>query len=338
MAQIWHLAARPDGNLTTGIFALSAQPDPALDESMVRVENHWLSVDPYMRGMLDENGSYMPALPVGSPVHGGAIGRVVESRAVALPVGTMVLHNQGWRDLSTLAATDCTALPQDGAPIRRHLGHLGMPGKTAYFGLLVAAEAREGDIVFISSAGGAVGTAALQIAKIKNMTVIASCGGAEKCAALKALGADAVIDYKSPGDISGKLRQAAPDGISVYFDNVGGDHFEAAIDSARVGARFALCGMVSGYGERMRLCIDDPMRLVMKRLRLRGFAAPDFNDRHAEFYGDMLRWTLSGELKSPETVHEGLEAVPTAFVSLFSGGNLGKMLVRLAPAGPGDAA
>ncbi|WP_174273940.1 MDR family NADP-dependent oxidoreductase [Sphingomonas bacterium] len=332
MARIWHLRAQPGNRLDPAIFSLDDVPDRALAPGEVRVANSWLSVDPFMRGMLDEVGGYMPALPLGSPMHGGAVGEVIESRADDWPVGRRLFHNLGWRDISIVPEQRCEAIPATAAPIQRYLGHLGMPGQTAYFGLLDAASAVPGDVLFVSAAAGAVGSAVVQIARIKGMTVIASAAGEDKCAALRSWGADATIDRTAPGTMREKLRGAldavGAEGITAYFDNVGGDHLNAAIECAMPFARIALCGMLGGYGLGDRLELDQPMRLVIKRLRLRGFAAPDYDDRWAEFHDDMLRWTLSGELHSAETVHDGIESVARAFCGLFAGANLGKMLVR----------
>jgi len=333
MARAWHLRERPAEHLDPAIFSLDDLPDAPLEVGEVRVANRWLSVDPFMRGMLDDVGGYMPALPLGSEMHGGAVGEVIESRADDWPVKRKVFHNKGWRDVSVVSSLECEAIPDTSAPLERYLGHLGMPGQTAYFGLLDAAAALPGDVLFVSAAAGAVGSAVVQIARIKGMTVIGSTSGADKCAALREWGADATIDRSAPGSMREKLAAALDEidqpGITIYFDNVGGDHLDAAIEHALIGARFALCGMVGGYGRGDQLVLNRPMRLVMKRLRLRGFAAPDYDHRWDEFHDDMLRWTLSGELLSAETVLDGLEAVPTAFVGLFNGKNLGKMLVSL---------
>jgi NADPH-dependent curcumin reductase CurA len=327
MARIWHLIARPGPRLDASIFALEDHPEPPLADGEVRVANRWLSVDPYMRGVLDDGGGYMPLMPLGAAMNGGAVGEVIESRSDSLSPGSWVLHDLGWRDTATLPAAACWPIPKNDAPIQRYLGHLGMPGQTAYFGLFDAAAAVPGDVLFVSAGAGAVGSAVVQIARINGMTVIASTSGAEKCEALRRWGATA-IDRSAPGTMREKLAAAAPDGITAYFDNVGGDHLDAAIESARPGARLALCGMIGGYGEDT-LVLPKPMRIVIKSLRLRGFTSFEYNDRWEEFHRDMLRWTLSGELDSAETVHEGIASVPAAFLELFSGGNRGKMLIRL---------
>ncbi len=329
MATVWHLRARPGASIEPSCFSLDRIENKALAEGEVRVANSWLSVDPFMRGMVNTEGGYMPPLKLGSEMYGGAVGEVIESRANHFPVGCKVFHMRGWRDESVVLAKLCQIIPATAVPIQRYLGHLGMPGQTGYFGLLDAAAAVPGDILFVSAAAGAVGSAVVQIARIKGMTVIASAAGADKCAALRDWGAHLTIDRLAPGTMREKLAQAAPDGITAYFDNVGGDHLDAAIESARDNARFALCGMVGSYGVGDRLELPQPMRLVMKRLRIRGFIAPDYTARHQEFHSDMLGWTLSGELKSSETVHYGLEAMPIAFANLFNGNSLGKMLVKL---------
>ena len=329
MAKVWHTARRPSGELQDADFELRESPDQPLAEGEVRVRNLWLSVDPYVRGLLDDEGSYMPTMPLGSEVPGGAVGEVIESRAAALPSGTIVLHDAGWRDSAVLPAAQCRPIGNSALPPQLYLGHLGMPGQTAYFGLLDVLEPCPGEVLFVSAAAGAVGTAVVQIAKIKGMQVIASAGGSQKCALLKELGADSVIDRKAPGTMREKLAAAAPDGIDCYFDNVGGDHLDAAIESARIGARISLCGMVSGYGHGGMLQLPDPMRLVVRQIRLRGFVAPQFDDRKSEFESDMLAWVEAGRLRSPETVLDGLQAMPEGLRSVLRGGNVGKLLIRL---------
>jgi NADPH-dependent curcumin reductase CurA len=199
---------------------------------------------------------------------------------------------------------------------------------TAYFGLLDAAHAKEGDVVFVSAAAGAVGSVAVQIAKAKGMTVIGSAGGTKKCEFVSSLGADQVIDYRS-GPILKSLAATAPDGIDVYFDNVGGDHLDAALALARNNARFAICGMIEGYnsGEPTRLRFA--MRIISARIALKGFIVFDYFPRIAEFYRDMGPWVLNGIVKARETIVDGLEQTPDAFLGLFRGENTGKMLVRL---------
>ncbi len=242
----WHLASRPQGLPTMANFELKDSPLPALQDGWVKVHNSWLSVDPYMRGRMNDVKSYTPPFQIGEPMQGGAIGTVVESRSPAFQESDQVLHMLGWREEAAGPAEAFNKLPPMGIEPYHFLGNLGLTGGTAYFGLLRVAAAKEGDIVFVSAAAGAVGSAVVQIAKAKGMTVIGSAGGADKCAWVKELGADATIDYKA-GPVLDQLREAAPKGIDVYFDNVGGDHLDAALAVARQNARFAICGMIEEY-------------------------------------------------------------------------------------------
>ena len=250
MARAWHLVNRPSGLPTDDDFALRDVELPPLADGMLRVRNLWLSVDPYMRGRMNDVKSYVPAFELGEPMEGGAIGEVVESKAEGFGPGDLVLHMAGWRDEAVIPARGVNKLPQLGAPPERFLGVLGVTGATAYFGLLDVASAKEGDVIFVSAAAGAVGSVVVQIAKAKGMTVIGSAGGPEKCEFVRSLGADEVIDYKS-GPVLKSLAAAAQavgaGGIDVYFDNVGGDHLDAAFALARNNARFAICGMIEYY-------------------------------------------------------------------------------------------
>jgi len=328
MPRAWHLKSRPSGMPTPDNFELKEVALPPLGDGQVRLRNRWLSVDPYMRGRMNDVKSYIPPFEVGAPLEGGAIGEVVESTAEGLAPGDLVLHMAGWRDEAVLPARAVSKLPELGAEPEQFLGMLGTTGATAYFGLFDVAEAKEGDVVFVSASAGAVGSAVVQIAKAKGMRVIGSAGGAEKCEFVRALGADAVIDYRA-GPILKSLAAAAPDGIDVYFDNVGGDHLDAALAVARNYARFAICGMIGGYNKGEPTSLRFIMRIVAARIQLKGFIVFDFQSRMGEFYRDMGQWLASGQVKSRETVVDGLEQTPQAFLGLFSGANTGKMLVRL---------
>jgi NADPH-dependent curcumin reductase CurA len=234
----------------------------------------------------------------------------------------------GWRDEAVVPARIAQKLPDLGAPPELFLGILGVTGMTAYFGLLDAASAKAGDVVFVSAAAGAVGSAVVQIAKAKRMTVIGSAGGAEKCEFVRSIGADQVIDYKA-GSILKGLAAAAPDGIDVYFDNVGGDHLDAAFAVARNNARFAICGMIEGYNAKEPMSFRFIPRIIAARIQLKGFIIFDYFPRISEFFGEMAPWVANGTVKSRETVVEGLENMPGAFLGLFKGENVGKMLVKL---------
>jgi hypothetical protein len=281
-----------------------------------------------MRGRMNDAKSYVPPFEVGAPMQGGAIGTVVESRSPDLAVGDTVFHMMGWREQSVGEAKHFTKVPAMGIPDEQWLGNLGLTGGTAYFGLLRVAEAREGDIVFVSAAAGAVGSAVVQLAKAKGMTVIGSAGGADKCEFVRSLGADHVVDYKAQPVLKG-LAAAAPEGIDVYFDNVGGDHLDAAFALAKMRARFAICGMIEGYNKAEPASFRFIMRVIAMRIRMQGFIVFDFQSRMDEFYREMGQLIAAGKLKSQETVVQGLEKMPDAFRGLFSGDNLGKMLVRL---------
>jgi len=333
MARAWCLKARPTGMPTADNFELKDLPSASLNDGEIRVRNSWLSVDPYMRGRMNDVKSYVPPFQIGEPMSGGAVGTVIESRAEGYAVGDSVMHMLGWRDEAVVDIANggpmgANKLPATGLPIQTFLHNLGLTGGTAYFGLLNTAEAKEGDIVFVSAAGGAVGSAVVQIAKAKGMTVIGSAGGADKCAWVKDLGADDCIDYKD-GPVLPQLAKAAPKGIDVYFDNVGGDHLDAAYALARQDARFAICGMIDAYNDGKPLELRFFIRSIPMRIRTQGFIFTDYAKHMGEFLAEAGTLIAAGKLKARETVFEGLERAREAFLGLFSGANTGKMLVRL---------
>jgi NADPH-dependent curcumin reductase CurA len=329
MARAWSLKSRPQGLPTQANFELIDLPQQPLAEGEVRVANRWLSVDPYMRGRMNDAKSYAAPFELGQPMHGGAVGEVIESRADGFASGDWVQHMDGWRDEAVLAANDVQKLPPLDVPPQAFLGQLGMPGITAYFGLLTVAEAKEGEVVFVSAAAGAVGSTVVQIAKARGMTVIGSAGGKDKCDWVRSLGADHVIDYKSGEPVLKQLAAAAPAGIDVYFDNVGGEHLDAALATMRMHARFAICGMIDVYNSTEPTQLRYLFRLIAVRARVQGFLVSDYLTRVGEFYRDMGALLVAGKLKREETVVEGLEAMPDAFLGLFSGQNTGKMLVKV---------
>jgi NADPH-dependent curcumin reductase CurA len=328
MARAWYLKSRPSGTPTPENFELKEFELPPLGDGHVHIRNLWLSVDPYMRGRMNDVKSYVPPFQLGEPMDGGAIGEVIESKAEGLKAGDLVQHMAGWRDEAVVPARTAQKLPDIGAPPEQFLGVLGVTGITAYFGLLDAAKAREGDIVFVSAAAGAVGSVVVQVAKAKGMTVIGSAGGASKCEFVRSLGADQVIDYKA-GSILKSLAAAAPDGIDVYFDNVGGDHLDAAFAVARNNARFSICGMIEAYNQREPMAFRYIQRIIAARITLKGFIVFDYFPRMAEFYAEMAPWVADGTVKARETVVEGLDHTVDAFLGLFRGENTGKMLVKL---------
>jgi len=328
MARAWHLKSRPDGMPTADNFELKESDLPPVGDGMIRVRNRWLSVDPYMRGRMNDVKSYVPPFQLGQPLEGGAVGEVVESKAQGFSAGDLVLHMGGWRDEAVVPAQAVRKLPDLGAEPQQFLGVLGTTGATAYFGLVDAASAKEGDIVFVSAAAGAVGSVVVQLAKAKGMTVIGSAGGADKCDYVRSLGADQVVDYRARPIVK-SLSAAAPQGIDVYFDNVGGSHLDAALAVARNRARFAICGMIEGYNQREPTSLRYLMRIIAARIRLQGFLVFDYQPRMDEFYREMAPLLKSGAVKSRETIVDRLEQAPAAFLGLFRGENVGKMLVRL---------
>lgn len=328
MARAWHLKSRPSGMPTEDNFELKEIALPPLGESMVRIRNRWLSVDPYMRGRMNDVKSYVPPFQVGEPMEGGAIGEVIESKAEGFEPGDLVQHMAGWRDEAVVQARAVNKLPALGVPPEQFLGVLGITGATAYFGLLDVAQAKAGDIVFVSAAAGAVGSVVVQIANAKGMTVIGSAGGSEKCDYVRSLGADHAVDYRAQPILKG-LSAVAPDGIDVYFDNVGGDHLDAALALARTHARFAICGMIESYNAKEPASLRFVQRIIAARIMLKGFLVFDYFPRMGEFYAAMGPWVADGTVKARETVVDGLENMPEAFLGLFKGENTGKMLVKL---------
>ncbi len=322
------LASRPVGEPTPENFHLAEVdvPDPGPGEILVR--NTFMSVDPYMRGRMNDVKSYVPPFALDEPMQGGAVGEVVASNDDELAVGDTVVHMSGWREYAVLHGKGVKKIPADLASA--YLGVLGMPGLTAYVGLLDVAELRDDDIVFVSGAAGAVGSLAGQIAKLRGHTVIGSAGGPEKVAhVVDDLGFDAAIDYRK-GDLPGQLRDAAPKGIDGYCDNGGGDRLEAAIGHMRLHGRIALCGLISMYN-----ATEPPpgprnmMQVVGRRITIRGFIVTDHAARAADFERDVSAWVRNGDLVVRETVVEGIERAPEAFLGLLRGANTGKMLVKL---------
>ncbi|WP_322747055.1 MULTISPECIES: NADP-dependent oxidoreductase [unclassified Frankia] len=334
------LARRPGpGGPTLDDFALCERPVPALGAGQLLVRNAFMSVDPSMRGRLEETEKhYTTNFAVGEPLDGSAVGRVLESRAPGIEEGAWVRHRLGWRDVAVLDATPgdpaaFAVVDADRAAPSTWLGVLGQTGFTAYTGLLRAGELAKGDTVFVSAAGGAVGSAVGQIARLLGAArVIGSAGGAAKCGLLTTeLGFDAAVDYRAEPVATG-LRRAAPDGIDLYFDNVGGDHLVAALDALRVGGRVALCGMISQFtSQNPRPSIDHLIQAVLRRVTLRGFIVRDHEDLRAEFTDRVSGWLRTGDLVSRQTVVDGLDNAVTAFLGMLRGDNVGKMLVRLDP-------
>ncbi|WP_433243746.1 NADP-dependent oxidoreductase [Streptosporangium sp. CA-135522] len=327
------LASRPSGWPTEENFTMGRVELPVPGEGQVLVRNLYMSVDPYMRGRMNDVESYVPPFELGRPLDGAAVGEVVESRTRHLAPGDLVLHGYGWREYALVGADQARRIEEiPGVPISAYLGVLGMPGLTAYVGLLDVAAFQEGDAVFVSGAAGAVGSLAGQIARLKGASrVVGSAGSQEKIAYLTGkLGFDAAFNYKA-APVRRQLAQVAPDGIDVYFDNVGGDHLEAALDVFRTYGRAAICGAISVYNAAGPVPGPSNLPLVIgKRLTLRGFIVTDHLDRMAGMIDEVGAWLRDGEITFEETVVDGLENAPTAFIDMLRGANTGKMIVRLA--------
>jgi NADPH-dependent curcumin reductase CurA len=342
-----HLKQRPLGMPSESTFEIVKVnvPDPKDGEFLVH--NIWMSVDPYMRGRMREAKSYIPSFQLGQPLEGGCVGRIVKSKNNQFHVGEYILGNFGWREYwISNGSNDVMKIDPKMAPIQWHLGILGMTGLTAYVGLLKIAEVLNdnrgnNNTMFVSAASGAVGSVACQIAKIKGYRVIGSVGSQEKVNwLLDKAGIDYAFNYKEIGgggvreenNISSELRKSCPDGIDIYFDNVGGKHLEAAIDNMKVFGRIVLCGMISQYN--LSSLPTGPSNLflaITNRLKLQGFIVRDHYNMLKEFYADMSKWISEGKIKWNETVFEGLENAPKAFLALFKGENTGKMLVKIGP-------
>ncbi len=328
-----HLASRPQGMPKAENFTLASVElaDPGAGELLVR--NLWMSVDPYMRGRMIDRKSYVPPFQIGKVLEGHAVGKVVQSGNPDFAEGDLVLSMNGWREYFISDGKGLQKLETFGLPEQAFLGVAGMPGLTAYAGLLRILEPKEGETIFVSGAAGAVGSLVCQIAKIKGCRVIGSAGSKEKGDWLKSLGVDEVINYKDHPDqrsLMAALHAAAPKGIDMYFENVGGDHLVAALDAMRDFGRIAVCGMISGYND------TEPkpgpwnlFNIIGKRLRVQGFIVSDHQDMLGDFVRDLATWVPEGKVQWQETIEEGIENAPAAFLKLFSGGNTGKMLVKL---------
>jgi NADPH-dependent curcumin reductase CurA len=327
----WRLLSRPVGWPKPEDFELAEaeirQPGPG----QVLVRNAYLSVDPYMRGRMSAAKSYVAPFELGKAMQGGAVGEVVASEAEGISAGDHVLHFGGWREYATIDAQQAVKVDPEAAPLSTYLGVLGMTGLTAYAGLLRTAAFKEGDSVFVSGAAGAVGSQVGQLAKLKGASrVIGSAGSDDKVKLLvEEYGFDAAFNYKD-GSVSEQLREAAPDGIDVYFDNVGGDHLEAAIGQLNRDGRIAVCGMISVYNNTEPAPGPRNLaRLIQTRGRIQGFLVGDHYDLQSQFVQEVGPWVASGALKYRETVVEGIENNLEAFLGVLRGDNTGKMIVKL---------
>ena len=322
------LASRPNGLPTAANFTLARTELEWLQDQQVLVRNLFMSVDPYMRGRMNDGKSYVPPFELGKVLDGGAVGEVIESRAKEFEPGDAVTSNFGWREYFIASPKELHLVSREVQPLSAYLGTLGMPGLTAWVGLNLV-EVKAGDVIFISGAAGAVGNVAGQLAKLRGCRVIGSTGSAEKVMFLRyECGFDVAFDYKI-GPVVDQLKVEAPDGIDVYFDNVGGETLEAALSTLRVHGRIIACGGISGYNaEQPRPGPANLFNITTKRLTMKGFIVRDWLDQQGEFEKEVGGYFKAGTLKHTETVVNGIDQAVDAFIGLFQGQNTGKMVVK----------
>jgi NADPH-dependent curcumin reductase CurA len=324
------LASRPEGEPVPENFELAEVPIPEPGEGEILVRNEYLSVDPYMRGRMRDVKSYMPPFQIGEVMTGGAVGQVVASNGGKFEEGSWVQGLQGWREHYVSDGEGLFPVDPDMAPVSTSLGVLGMTGLTAYAGLTRIGKAQEGETLFVSAAAGAVGSAVGQMARLKGLRAVGSAGSPEKVEWLTGeLGFDAAFNYRD-GDLGSQLRERCPKGIDIYFDNVGGDHLDAALARMRRFGRIAICGAVSQYNDEGRQPgPENFLSVIPNRLTITGFLVIDHFDLLKEFVAEVGPWVASGELKYRETIVDGIENMPGAFIGLLAGENIGKMLVKV---------
>ena len=325
------LKSRPVGLPTTDNFEVAETAVPTPGAGQVLVRNAYISVDPYMRGRMVDRKSYVPPFQIGEALTGHAVGQVVASNSPDVKVGDHVQSMNGWREWYVADAAHVQKFAPS-VPLQTYLGTFGMPGMTAYAGLLRVGALKDGERVFVSAASGAVGTVVCQIAKAKGCYVVGSVGSDEKAAYLKSLGVDATINYKTCGDLNAAVGAAFPQGIDVYFENVGGAHLEAALNHMRPGGRIPLCGMIDMYNATE--LPPGPRNLAMAiglGLKIEGFVVSSHYDMLVDFHRDMAAWAKDGKMTWRETVVDGVQNAPDAFIGLFKGDNIGKMVVRVGP-------
>ena len=327
----FRLAKRPVGMVQRSDFEYTEAPvaDPGDGEVLVKIL--YISLDPAMRGWMNEGKSYVPPVGIGEVMRAGAVGRVVASRDPNVAVGDHVVGVLGVQEYAIARGKSLTKVDPKVAPLPVYLGTLGMPGMTAYFGLLDVGQPKAGETVVVSGAAGAVGQVVGQIAKIKGCRVVGIAGGAEKCEYLRSLGFDAAIDYKHE-DVKTALRQHCPKGVDVYFDNVGGEILDIVLTQLAMHARIVICGAISQYNEAKMKGPSNYMSLLVHRARMQGMVVFDYASRYGEAAREMAGWMATGQLKTREDVVPGLETFPETLLKLFKGENTGKLVLKVADA------
>jgi NADPH-dependent curcumin reductase CurA len=329
------LASRPIGEPKPSDFRIEEYAVPTPGEGQVLLRTVWLSLDPYMRGRMNDAASYAQPVPIGGVMEGGTVCEVIASNTPEFKKGDIVLARAGWQTHAVSDSKGLTKIDPKLAPISTAVGVLGMPGMTAYTGLLDIGKPKAGETVVVAAASGAVGSAVGQIAKIKGAHAVGIAGGKEKCDYVtREFGFDACLDHRDP-DLGARLKEACPKGIDVYFENVGGAVFEAVFPLLNAFARIPVCGLIAHYNDTQakapKWAASLMAAILIKRLTFRGFIVSDFAARHADFLRDMSQWVREGKVKYKEFVTEGLDSAPPAFMGLLKGANFGKQLVRVGP-------
>lgn len=329
-----HLTENFIGEVKPDYFEIAEVDLPDPEEGEIQVVNEWLSVDPYMRGRMTGVKTYVDPFEPGKPMEGGAVGKVVKSKSDKYAEGDYVFSMHGWREAWTGSDKGLMKVDTNMLPAQTYLGIAGMPGLTAYVGLKRIIDLKQGETLWMSAGAGAVGTAGIQFAKAMGAKVIATAGGAEKVKFCKEIGADASVDYKATDDLAKAIRDAAKSigesGIDAYYENVGGDHLQAALDVLKGKGRIAACGMIARYNDdRPVPGPSNLVQIVAKSLKMQGFIVMDHVDMQDAFISDLSSWMMAGKVQSRETVYDGIEKTPDAFMGLFTGANVGKMLVKL---------
>lgn len=326
-----HLVSRPQGKPTLEDFDIVEADIPNLNDGQFLVQNEWMSVDPYMRGRMNEGESYVPPFQLNRVMDGSCVGKIKESKSKDFEVGDYVTGRKGWREFWVGDREQAEKIDVSATQPQIYLGVLGITGMTAYFGLKDIARLKNGERVFVSAASGAVGSVACQIAKIQDCYVVGSAGSSEKIQWLKDNAKiDEAFNYHDVDDVATRLNELNPEGYDVYFDNVGGDHLQGAIESLNTYGRIVACGMISGYNdETPQPGPSNLFKIIGKRLRMQGMIVSDYLDRKGEFLNDMLGWVKDGRVNWEETVTEGIENAPQAFIDMLAGNKIGKALVKL---------
>jgi len=327
------LKNRPQGLPRESDFELAQTTIGEISEGEILVQNIYMSVDPYMRGRMDDRKSYVPPFQIDRPLEGGSVGQVIASKNGPFQEGDFILGMQGWREYFVSDGKDLVKVDPSLAPLQSYLGTLGMPGLTAYTGLLHIGKLKAGDTVFVSAASGAVGSVVCQIAKLKGCQVVGSAGSDEKVSWLiEKAGIDAAFNYKAVDDVIAAVGQHCPRGIDLYFENVGGAHLEAALEHMRPFGRIVLCGLISMYNATQPVAGPPNLAYIIgKRLTIQGFIVTDHFDKMPQFFADLAKWIAQGHIKWKETIVEGIENAPQALIGLFKGQNFGKMIVKVGP-------